>query len=383
MDDTPRPLRSVPDDDLLRRLGSLVHQSRSVEHDLVAHIAEVDARKLYAREAASSMHAYCTNVLHLSGAEAYLRIAAARASLKHPVLLTMLADGRLNLTTIGLLAPHLTPVNRDDLLARATHQSKRRILALIAALMPRPDVPAVMRKLPERRVAPAAPVLALRPDAVSMAAIAPVLALGADPVEAPPVPVASPRISVRADELRPDGVQPRAVVEPLSPGRYKVQFTAGDRLHDLLERLQALMRSTVPNGDLAALIEIAVSEKVERLEARRFGRTKAPRKAATDVDPDPSSRYIPADVKRAVSERDGYQCTFRNRLGGRCPERSWLEFHHQHPHGLGGDRSIQNICLMCHPHNEYLAELDYGREVILRHQQRSKSERAGSARSPG
>jgi hypothetical protein len=378
MDDTPRPLRSVPDDDLLRRLGSLVHQSRSVEHDLVADIAEVDARKLYAREAASSMHAYCTSVLHLSGAEAYLRIAAARASLKHPVLLIMLADGRLNLTTIGLLAPHLTPENRDALLARATHQSKRRILALVAALKPRPDVAAVIRKLPERRV----PALAPRPDVVSAAPIAAVLELGPEqPTEV--VPVASPETSARADELRPDGVQPRAVVEPLSPARYRVQFTAGDRLHDLLERLQALMRSTVSNGDLAALIEIAVTEKVERLEARRFGRTKAPRKAVADVDPDPSSRYIPADVKRAVSERDGYQCTFRNPLGGRCAERSWLEFHHQHPHGLGGDRSIQNICLMCHTHNEYLAELDYGREVILRHRQRRKSERVGSARSPG
>jgi hypothetical protein len=151
----------------------------------------------------------------------------------------------------------------------------------------------------------------------------------------------------------------------------------------LLERLQALMRPTVPTGDLAALVEIAVAEKVERLEARRFGRTKTPRKTVRDVDPDPSSRYIPAEVKRAVSERDGYQCTFRNRLGRRCPERGWLEFHHQHPHGLGGDRSIQNICLMCHAHNEYLAELDYGRELIVGHQQRRKSERAGSARSPG
>ena len=63
------------------------------------------------------MFAWCTEVLHLSEAEAYLRIAAARASREHPVLLTMLADGRLHLTGIAKLAPHLTPENRDDLLA--------------------------------------------------------------------------------------------------------------------------------------------------------------------------------------------------------------------------------------------------------------------------
>ena len=43
------------------------------------------------------MFSYATDVLHLSEAEAYLRIAAARASRRHPVLLTMLDDGRLHL----------------------------------------------------------------------------------------------------------------------------------------------------------------------------------------------------------------------------------------------------------------------------------------------
>ena len=90
-----RPLESVSDEDLLRRLAELTQQSRRVESDLVAHIGEVDERRLYAREASPSMFAYCTELLHLSEAEAYLRIAAARASREHPMLLSMLGDGRL------------------------------------------------------------------------------------------------------------------------------------------------------------------------------------------------------------------------------------------------------------------------------------------------
>jgi len=70
---------------LLRRLAELTQQSRRVEADLVAHVGEVDARRLYAREASPSMFAYC-EVLHLSEAEAYLRIVAARASREHPEL---------------------------------------------------------------------------------------------------------------------------------------------------------------------------------------------------------------------------------------------------------------------------------------------------------
>src|ERR1700752_1818637 len=114
-----RQLHSIPDDELLDGLGELMGQSRRTEADIVAHIGEVDERRLYAREAFPSMFAFCTTVLHFSEAEAYLRITAARASRTHPMLLTMLADARLHLTAIALLAPHLTRENRDWLLERA------------------------------------------------------------------------------------------------------------------------------------------------------------------------------------------------------------------------------------------------------------------------
>jgi len=151
-----RPLAAISDDDLLRRLAEILAQSRRVEKDLVAHIAEVDERRLYAREAFPSMFAYCTEALHLSESEAYLRIAVARASREHPMILPMLGDGRLHLSGIALLAPHLTRENLETLLRRATHRSKRQIEELIAEVAPREDVPALMRRLPERRTPPVA-----------------------------------------------------------------------------------------------------------------------------------------------------------------------------------------------------------------------------------
>jgi hypothetical protein len=72
-----RQLLSIADDELLHRLAELMGQSRRVEADIVAHIAEVEERKLYSREAFPSMFAYCMDVLHLSEAEAYLRISAS------------------------------------------------------------------------------------------------------------------------------------------------------------------------------------------------------------------------------------------------------------------------------------------------------------------
>jgi len=360
--DEKRPLQLIPDDELLHRLAELMGQSRRIEADVVAQIAEVDERRLYAREAFPSMFAYCTDVLHLSEAEAYLRISAARASREHPMLLTMLADGRLHLTGIAKLAPHLTRENRDGLLERATHRSKRQIEEQIAEIAPRPDVPAVVRKLPERRTLPTAGLLVVSNRGEGLGQV-PLLELRPDGVAAPHT------------EGRQDPPSSASVVQPLSPGRYKVQFTASAELQHKLERLKALMGSKGRDGDLAAVIERAVTEKLERLEARRFARTKAHRKgpakaeerAEEDACTVPHSRHIRAAVRRAVRERDGDQCRYVDEQGRRCKQRDHLEFHHRHPFGLGGDHEVSNIRLLCHAHNAYLAECDYGREAMGRH----------------
>jgi hypothetical protein len=353
------PLESVSDEELLRGLTGLLSQSRRAEADLVAHIGEVDRRRLFVRSACPSMFAYCTEVLRLSEHEAYLRITVARAAREHPVLLVLLATGRLHLAGIARLAPHLTAVNRDALLQRAANRSKREIEEIVAELSPRPDAPSSMRRLPPPRV----PGLELGP------------ARAAEPASArSAVSPAGPGLD-RVDPCHDPSPLRAAAIQPLAPARYKIQFTAGADLRDKLERLRGLMRAEVPDGDLAAIIEKAVTEKLECLEARRRGATKAPRKSIATSNTSPASRHVPAAVRRAVWERDGGRCRYMDAQGRRCSERHRLEYHHRHPFGLGGDRSPGNISLMCRAHNLYIAEQDYGSAVMARHRQ---SERAGS-----
>jgi len=351
-------LHLIGDDELLARLTDILNRSRRTEAELVAHLAEVDERKLYARAACPSMFAYCVEVLHLSEAEAYLRIAAARASREHPLLLEMLADGRLHLSGIGKLAPHLTQCNAALLLTHAAHKTKRQIEELIAAhVLPRRDVPGIVRKLPGRDVAQQAATISSRaPDHA--------LSWGLSPASADrPVEARGMAESATAIQLRPGAVEGRvqSVVEPLSAGRYKVQFTASAALKDKLRRLQALM-GRASGGDIAAVIEAAVTEKLERLEARRFALTAAPRKARSPTVP--TTRHIPADVRRAVYARDGSRCGYRDGEGRRCSERDRLEFHHRHPFALGGDHSPANVGLLCRAHNLLMAEADFGRRVL-------------------
>jgi hypothetical protein len=401
-----RSLEQLTDGELLLRLADILRQSRRSEADLVAHIGEVDARRLYAREASPSMFGYCTERLHLSEAEAYLRIAAARAAREHPILLAMLADGRLHLTAIAKLAPHLTPDNREAVLMRATHCSKRQVEEFVAELAPRPDAPALIRKLPERPPIPASPTSG-RPRADRIAGSSVELRPGAAAPHfegghavAPSEPgVGRDEATASSAELRLDGVRhvrvvpaaaplaaspaaPPASVQPLSPGRYRVQFTASAGLRDKLERLQALLRSSVPGADLAAVIEDAVTEKLERLEARRFGLTTAPRKNLSQTETKPASRHIPAAVRRAVHERDGGRCRFVDEQGRRCTARHNLEFHHRHPVAMGGDHSPQGIALACKAHNMFLAEVDFGRAAMARHR-RSSTGPPGPRRQAG
>jgi len=134
--------------------------------------------------------------------------------------------------------------------------------------------------------------------------------------------------AVRPEPKAPAPARP-ALVEPLAPTRYQVRFTASGELRDKLERLQVLMRSSVPDADLARTIEIAVTEKLQRVEAKRFGKTQAPRSDLAETESTPSSRHIPAAVRRLVYERDGGRCAYRDRNWRRCARRDDLEFHHR------------------------------------------------------
>lgn len=131
------------------------------------------------------------------------------------------------------------------------------------------------------------------------------------------------------------------------------------------------MKTSLPEGDLADFIEVAVTEKLERLEAARYGKTKRSRMKTTTIvgtSRKPVSRYVPAAVRRLVYVRDGGQCTFVARDGRRCSETRDLQFHHRNtPFARGPDHGPDNLSLACRAHNLYLAELEYGKDSIERY----------------
>src|SRR5262245_58220564 len=152
-----RYLRShLSDQAVLRSLRTNNEQELASTADLLADLAEVDARRLYRPAGYSSMFTYCVEVLRRSEVAAYKRIRAARAARRFPVIFDMLAKGRMNLSGLVLLAPYLTEHTAEELLDAATQKTTKQIERLLAQRFPRPDLPTrVIPVLPTAVAAPA------------------------------------------------------------------------------------------------------------------------------------------------------------------------------------------------------------------------------------
>ena len=141
----------LTDDELLDRVSALAKCEREATVELVAHLVELDARKLHVAQGYGSLFSYCTEALRLAEHAAYNRIEAARACRRFPVVLDRLADGSLNLSTLRLLAPHLTTENHRRVLDEAARKTKREVEAIVVRLAPRPDALTSVRRLPSPR----------------------------------------------------------------------------------------------------------------------------------------------------------------------------------------------------------------------------------------
>ena len=341
-------LSHVSDAALARDLAAAAAHDRASTANLLAHIAEFDARKLYRPAAHPSMFSYCVGELGLSEDAAYKRIQVARTARQFPAIFPAVADGRLHLTAVLMLAPHLTPQSAEALLAAAAGRSKAGLERLIAERFPRPD-------LPER-------IQASVPPGPSERAVAgPVGSAGCLQTQ-----LAPERVEVSAP----------ARVAPLAPERYGIQFTFGQEDHDNLHYAQALLGHQLSAGEIARVFGLALEALIPLLERRKFAATHRPRRRPRRPSSNP--RHIPAAIKCAVWERDQGQCTFKSESGRRCPARTRLEYDHVDPVARGGQASVEGIRLRCRAHNQFEAERCFGAGFMER--KREEARRAAAAR---
>jgi hypothetical protein len=312
--------------DVIAGLEREVRAERGATARVIAWLVEVERRKLYLDAGLNSLFSYCVEVLGFSEDETCNRTGAVRAVLEYPVVLEMLEARSITMTTARLLYPHLKgQPDPAAVLRSAAGRSRREVERLIATLSPRPDVATTIRKVP---VSPTPQALAFGTQG-----------------------------TVAANTPRPS---PPAQFAPLSPDRYRLQVTISGSAVEKLELAQDMLSHALPKGDAAAVLEQALDLLLEDLARRRFATTSAPR---PDQEGAKGSRHVPAAVKRAVWVRDRGRCAFVGTTGRRCDERWFVQFHHRHPHALGGPATVDNIALRCAAHNAHEARIDFGRST--------------------
>ncbi len=358
----------LSDADLTAEVKRLARLEREATVALIAHLAELDRRRLHLAAGCSSLFTYCTRVLHLSEHAAYRRIEAARLARRLPAVLERLAEGTVTLTTVGLLAPYLTPQNHRDLLDRVRYKSRRQVETVVAELRPQPPVPELVRKLPTPSHAPsppAAPPPAVPPPAAAADGTAQQVAAHLTAQEGVPAQGTGAHSGAGpGTHAGPHPGVPRPApppVVPLAPQRYKLQLTVGVDTVRKLREAQALLRHQIPDGNLAKILDRALTLLLRELSRQKLAATERPLPGAgTPAGSRLTSRHIPAEVRRTVWARDGGRCTFVGEDGRRCGERNFLEFHHVVPRAAGGASTVDNIQLRCRAHNTYEAERYYG-----------------------
>jgi hypothetical protein len=329
----------LSDEELLGEVKRLAAEERRAAAALVAHLVEVEDRRLHLAAGFSSLFTYCREVLLLPEDATCNRTTAVRMARAYPPILPMLVDGRLNLSTLRLLAPWLTAENHVELLAETAGRSKRDVEERIARRFPRAATTSI-RRAPSPPGPSTSPIEEPRPaDATGGG---PVLRAAASaPGRMPPAPARRP-------------------VTPMAEDVFLIRLAAGRAMVERLRRAQDLLGHAVPRGDVTEVFDRALIALIAVLEKKKFGGGERPIPAGPrdgGIPRPPSSRYLAAAVRRAVWARDGGQCAYVSASGRRCDGRRRLEFHHRRPYAVGGEATVENIELRCRAHNQYEADL--------------------------
>jgi hypothetical protein len=362
-------LNGLSNDQLLTDLKVLAKSDCILDAELIAHLSEVEARRLHLEQGCSSMFDYCVNVLRFSEGVAYKRIGVSRATRRFPDVGLAISPGEIHLSAASLFAPHLSAETVSEWLKAARDKTTREIKQLIVDRFPREEVRTSVRRVSSRSEN-TEPVLRNgsgqpEPQPATRSSSNPSPSNSPRPattgIHGPGLTAAptSSALSAPTEECR------RGSTEALGAKRFAVRFTADEKVHTQLEELRSLLRHSVPDGDFGKIVARAIGALLEQVRKKKIGgcdsarskgrmkpRVSAARsskgrmsgarvsgkqpsaeqsgdstKRISNVEPSssqakmPVKRNIPVAIRRAVWTRDNGRCTYRSETGRRCGSR--------------------------------------------------------------
>ena len=345
-----RELKALSNAALHQRNVGTAREERECTGRLLWQLKESEARKLYLEfEKCDSLYAYCIRELKMSNGSAGRRVNAARLLGEFPELSEKIVEGSTNLSNLSLMQTYVraeekrigrkVPVEQKrELLERIEHKAGDDVELVLAQALPEAKPTQVSRR-------------------------------------------------VRADE----------------DVDYTIRFNP--RILEKIERVRALNSHKREFGDLVGMIEALCDEHLERNDPamRKPKRPKTPKvnpvaaqtplkiqdpgcaeegasPSARDLGNDeetscaaptaPSQPLTQVDLaarsprsmherrkqhsakkERRLYQRAGSRCEHVDESGVRCTRRFHLQIDHIVPWTLGGSDDLENLQLLCRPHN--------------------------------
>lgn len=323
--------QELTDDALINAVEAMAQGERRFTTKLLGLLAEMDRRHLAEKRAFASLYVYCTEKLRFSEAVAFWRIRTARAARKFPVIFEHLSAGKLNVTTVTILAPYLEAEGGSALIDQALDKSRKEVEGVVARFAQRPA----------------------RQDASTPA-------VSQATVEWNPRrgPVA---VEHSASQPPPPAIFSFDKIEAVDGDRRRLHFDVGPETVKLLERAREVLRHKFP----AATFEDIVKEALGMLLSERDPELKLKLAKENARQVLTLSRRIPYWVRREVWKRDEGRCAFVSDAGQRCGQRSWLEYDHIVPYSKGGrSDDPKNVRLLCRTHNQVAAAAHFDQPPV-------------------
>ncbi|HVO32118.1 MAG TPA: HNH endonuclease signature motif containing protein [bacterium] len=380
------------------RLRALLEQGRQVDVEFLVHLAEFDRRRAWAEFGYGSLWDYCKRELKLLDCATFHRTNAAKILQRVPEAVEYLRDGRMGMTTLVVLKDVLEETNARELLDRASWKSRDEVKEIVASLREPAPVPAAsIRRLPGAATLEVAEI-ASPTERKSDAACTPA---EATEIEPPRDARSAGSIDGRIAMIEPGRLLEtrRPEIEPVARDQYSVRFVVDRDFIETLKKVRSLESHAVPDGDVVTLLRRGLEALVRKHETKKGPKRTKPRarkSAEVGTSPAPSNATpakqigvrapgpgapsnsvasapptdraislnarrtaVPAEVERAVWERDEGRCVWET-ASGRCGSTWQVEKDHIVPEALGGESTVENMRLLCRDHNEQHARDVFG-----------------------
>ena len=367
------------------RMRGLLRDERHDEVEFLRHLDAFGANRGWEAFGLTSLWDYCTLELGLREGATYRRIHAMFVMRRFPEVEPMLRDGRLCMTTLGLLESHLTEENAAGLLhdaaGKATRYVEEEIVAkLKGSIVSREQIRQLGVKL--------APISATAAEARR----------GEVEAAGGTVEAASTEVAPAIEQAVEERLAAMTTVLVTERGKNTIRGVSADQFQvDATVDREWMRLYRALEARLGIKGVAAVTFHCMQETEKRLGKKDGVSAATGEPVPQPEKKsyklangdaaYIPADLERAVRVRDGNRCQWKKPAGPKCLAPGAPQLDHKLARALGGKTELPNLQVLCAAHNQEKARRDFGADFIeqkikTRREEAKRKKDAGSLPAP-